>query len=373
MRPGSSVAHRCNLVCIRRTRGQACSKLGHGSPVFTSASLPLQSAIREPAGPLRPADGFPVLPGRSRLLRLLRVLRPACRPSVDDAPTRSHPRGTRAGDGNLQAVPTFTHQLVVGVGRQLCPCSLVTATPQSFTVTSRPATSTGRGVPHPVMRGRVRAAIQPTSTGFELALLLRGVTALVSLVHLPVSLAGPAPSGRWRLVALDVPGEDLVRPGGDEFRLDRSRVGGLDPAFPALPGPAQQPVERRARPEVDALVEQNRPDLGGDQVAEPVAVQRVEDRLALDRAQRPRLGPVECQAILDALHSDRFVDLAPTEVGAILLDEGAYLGPVSPFYRLLRRAGESRERRVQATHPAAVKPELVATGPNQVFSWDITK
>jgi len=47
---------------------------------------------------------------------------------------------TRAGDGNLQAVPTFTHQLVVGVGRQLCPCSLVTATPQSFTVTSRPAT-----------------------------------------------------------------------------------------------------------------------------------------------------------------------------------------------------------------------------------------
>src|SRR5664279_3794077 len=43
------------------------------------------------------------------------------------------------------------------------------------------------------------------------------------------------------------------------------------------------------------------------------------------------------------------------------------------FYRLLRAAGESRERRRQATHPAAVKPELVATAPNQVWSWDITK
>ena len=92
-----------------------------------------------------------------------------------------------------------------------------------------------------------------------------------------------------------------------------------------------------------------------------------------DRAQPRALSPVECQAILDALHSDRFVDLAPTEVWAILLDEGVYLGSVSTFYRLLRRAGESRDRRVQATHPAAVKPELVATGPNQVFSWDITK
>jgi putative transposase len=56
-----------------------------------------------------------------------------------------------------------------------------------------------------------------------------------------------------------------------------------------------------------------------------------------------------------------------------LLDEGTYLGSVSTYYRVLREAGESRERRAQATHPAAVKPELVATGPNQVYSWDITK
>jgi putative transposase len=77
--------------------------------------------------------------------------------------------------------------------------------------------------------------------------------------------------------------------------------------------------------------------------------------------------------ILDALHSDRFADLAPDEVWAILLDEGTYLGSVSTYYRVLREAGESRERRAQATHPAAVKPELAADGPDQVYSRDITK
>ena len=58
---------------------------------------------------------------------------------------------------------------------------------------------------------------------------------------------------------------------------------------------------------------------------------------------------------------------------ATLLDEGIYLGSQSTFYRLLRQAGEVRERRAQATHPAKVKPELVANGPNEVWSWDITK
>jgi putative transposase len=92
-----------------------------------------------------------------------------------------------------------------------------------------------------------------------------------------------------------------------------------------------------------------------------------------DRVQPRALVPAERQAILDVLHSDRFADLAPAEAWAILLDEGTYLGSVSTFYRVLRRAGESRERRAQATHPATVKPELLATGPNQVYSWDITK
>ena len=85
------------------------------------------------------------------------------------------------------------------------------------------------------------------------------------------------------------------------------------------------------------------------------------------------LTPAERAAILAALHCPRFADLAPAEVWAILLDEGTYLGSQSTFYRLLRAAGETRERRRQAVHPAAVKPELAAAGPNQVYSWDITK
>lgn len=92
-----------------------------------------------------------------------------------------------------------------------------------------------------------------------------------------------------------------------------------------------------------------------------------------DRVQPRALSREERQAILDVLHSDRFADLAPGEVWAILLDEGVYLGSQSTFYRLLRAASGTRERRRQATHPAAVKPELAATGPNQVYSWDITK
>jgi putative transposase len=91
------------------------------------------------------------------------------------------------------------------------------------------------------------------------------------------------------------------------------------------------------------------------------------------RVQPRALAPAERAAILDVLHSTRFADTAPAEVWAVLLDEGTYLGSVSTFYRVLREAGESRERRAQATHPALVKPELVATGPNQVWSWDITK
>src|SRR5205085_12418031 len=87
---------------------------------------------------------------------------------------------------------------------------------------------------------------------------------------------------------------------------------------------------------------------------------------------RARTEP-EQYKILDVLHSPRFVDAAPAQVRATLLDEGVYLGSISTFYWLLRRAGETGERRRQATHPARVKPELVATAPNQVWSWDITK
>jgi putative transposase len=92
-----------------------------------------------------------------------------------------------------------------------------------------------------------------------------------------------------------------------------------------------------------------------------------------DRHQPRALSQAERQAILEVLHSERFVDMAPAEVWATLLDDGVYLGSISTFYRLLRQAGETRERRRQATHPATVKPELVAYQPNSVWSWDITK
>ncbi len=92
-----------------------------------------------------------------------------------------------------------------------------------------------------------------------------------------------------------------------------------------------------------------------------------------DRSQPRALSPLERHRILDVLHSERFVDLAPAEVWATLLDEGVYLGSQSTFYRLLRAASGAGERRRQATHPAAVKPELIACRPNEVYSWDITK
>ena len=102
--------------------------------------------------------------------------------------------------------------------------------------------------------------------------------------------------------------------------------------------------------------------------ARPVPVAHV------DRPQPSALTTRERTAVLAVLHSDRFCDAAPAQVWATLLDEGVYLGSQSTFYRLLRTVhGNVRERRSQATHPAKVKPELVAHAPNQVWSWDITK
>ena len=91
-------------------------------------------------------------------------------------------------------------------------------------------------------------------------------------------------------------------------------------------------------------------------------------------AQQPRaLTELECAAVLEVLRSTRFVDKAPAEIQAILLDEGTYLCSVATMYRLLRAHGETGERRSQAEHPARVKPELIATGPNMTWSWDISK
>jgi putative transposase len=110
-------------------------------------------------------------------------------------------------------------------------------------------------------------------------------------------------------------------------------------------------------------------------------------RAGLYRRRRPReiitktprpmpgnaLAPQERQAVLDTLRSERFMDQAPTEVYATLLDEASYLCSIRTMYRVLDEQDEVRERRNQARHPDYKKPELLATGPNQVWSWDITK
>ena len=93
--------------------------------------------------------------------------------------------------------------------------------------------------------------------------------------------------------------------------------------------------------------------------------------------QRPvpswALSGEERQGVLDTLHTERFVDQSPREVYATLLDEGTYLCSVSSMYRILDEQGEVKERRDQLRHPVYQAPELLATGPNQVWSWDITK
>jgi len=92
-----------------------------------------------------------------------------------------------------------------------------------------------------------------------------------------------------------------------------------------------------------------------------------------ERTQPRALGAAERERVLAVLHDPRFADASPAQVWATLLDEGVYLCSQRTMYRLLAEAGESGERRAQATHPAHAKPELIAAGPNRVWSWDITK
>jgi putative transposase len=85
------------------------------------------------------------------------------------------------------------------------------------------------------------------------------------------------------------------------------------------------------------------------------------------------LSETECSAVLELLHRPEHCDLAVAQVWSRTLDDGTYLCSQSTMHRLLRATGESRERRRQRTHPAKKKPELLATRPNEVWSWDISK
>lgn len=92
---------------------------------------------------------------------------------------------------------------------------------------------------------------------------------------------------------------------------------------------------------------------------------RAKPKRALSEAQR--------QQVLDVLHSEEFVDKAPAEVWATLLDRCIYLCSIRTMYRILAAHQQVRERRNQRRHPVYQKPELLATAPKQVWSWDITK
>ena len=102
----------------------------------------------------------------------------------------------------------------------------------------------------------------------------------------------------------------------------------------------------------------------------PVSVQPAN----VPRASSPRaLSAREQHTILEWLHAPAYADLSPRTVFAMLLDAGRYLASVSTFYRLLRVSGETRGRRNELTHPPYAKPELLASGPRELWSWDITK
>lgn len=91
------------------------------------------------------------------------------------------------------------------------------------------------------------------------------------------------------------------------------------------------------------------------------------------RSSQRALSSQEREHVLEVLTSERFMDDAPREVYAALLDEGIYLCSVRTMYRLLAANGQVKERRNQLRHPQHPKPELVARAPNQVWSWDLTK
>jgi putative transposase len=121
----------------------------------------------------------------------------------------------------------------------------------------------------------------------------------------------------------------------------------------ALLGSPRATLQRHRKPQVDAM----------------------SDATPCPKARRTprRLSEIERRAVSDHAHSERFCDRSVRQIYATLLDEGVYLASISTWYRVLRAAGETRERRRQATHPALVKPELIATQPGHVWTWDITK
>ena len=133
-----------------------------------------------------------------------------------------------------------------------------------------------------------------------------------------------------------------------------------------------------------AAVDAVAPDLGATQACRALGISRATlyrrwrpPAPAASSSPRPRppraLSDAERQAVRAVLHTPRFVDAAPAEVVATLLDEGVYLASERTMYRILADAGQTGERRNQLTHPRHARPELLATQPNELWSWDIER
>ena len=131
---------------------------------------------------------------------------------------------------------------------------------------------------------------------------------------------------------------------------------------------------------VDAVA----PDLGPTQACRALGISRATlyrrrrpPAPPASRSPRPRppraLADAERQAVRAVLDSERFCDTAPAEVVATLLDEGVWLASERTMYRILAQAGQAGERRNQLTHPRLARPELLATRPNELWSWDIER
>ena len=131
-----------------------------------------------------------------------------------------------------------------------------------------------------------------------------------------------------------------------------------------------------------AAVIEHAPTLGIDATCQAFGVARATyfRKRAPVYGPRPRrpapprtLSLAERLAVLDVLHEPRFVDLAPAQVHATLLGEDRYLCSVRTMHRILEENAEAKERRDPARHPVYERPELLATRPNELWSWDITK
>jgi len=133
-----------------------------------------------------------------------------------------------------------------------------------------------------------------------------------------------------------------------------------------------------------SLIQEHRRQLGTAPLCQALKVPRASFYRQQRRQSCPPAGPArrrpehalsetERQTVLATLHQPRFVDLAPPQVYARLLEEGRYLCSIRTMYRLLAANDEVRERRAVASRVVYTKPELLATRPNEVWSWDITK